>query len=67
MSPFAGASVDIVDEIRVQGSVRDDVFHFGCGSLRQAIVVITDGDDQHSRITLDQLIALLQSSRAQRG
>jgi Ca-activated chloride channel homolog len=34
-------------------------------NLRQAVVVITDGADQHSRISLDQLIGLLQSSRAQ--
>ena len=34
-------------------------------SLRQAIVVITDGADQHSRLRLEQLIRLVQSSRAQ--
>jgi Ca-activated chloride channel family protein len=34
-------------------------------NLRKAIVVITDGDDQQSRITLDQLVELLQSSPAQ--
>ena len=34
-------------------------------NLRQAVVVITDGADQHSRISLDQLIGLVQSSRAQ--
>jgi Ca-activated chloride channel homolog len=34
-------------------------------NLRQSVVVITDGDDQHSRITLDQLIGLVHSSRAQ--
>lgn len=34
-------------------------------NLRQAIVVITDGADQHSRLVLDQLIPLVQSSRAQ--
>lgn len=32
---------------------------------RQAVIVITDGVDQHSRITLDQLIGLVRSSRAQ--
>jgi VWFA-related protein len=30
----------------------------------QAIVVVTDGADQHSRLNLDQLIALTQSSNA---
>jgi VWFA-related protein len=34
-------------------------------NLRQAIVVITDGVDQHSRLSLEQLIGLVQSSRAQ--
>lgn len=34
-------------------------------NLRQAIVVITDGVDQHSRLSLEQLISLVQSSRAQ--
>lgn len=34
-------------------------------NLRQAIVVISDGVDQHSRLSLEQLIALVQSSRAQ--
>lgn len=34
-------------------------------NLRQAVIVITDGDDQHSRINLDQLVALVRSSRAQ--
>lgn len=33
-------------------------------NLRQAIVVITDGADQHSRLKLEQLIRLVQSSRA---
>ena len=33
--------------------------------LRQAIVVFTDGADQHSRIKLEQLIRLVQRSRAQ--
>jgi Ca-activated chloride channel homolog len=32
---------------------------------RQAIIAITDGNDQNSRITLDQLTALVRSSRAQ--
>ncbi|HXW55447.1 MAG TPA: VWA domain-containing protein [Candidatus Cybelea sp.] len=32
---------------------------------RQAIIVITDGVDEHSRISLDQLIDLLRSQRAQ--
>jgi Ca-activated chloride channel homolog len=32
---------------------------------RQAIIVITDGIDQHSRISLQQLIGLVRSSRAQ--
>lgn len=32
---------------------------------RQAVIVITDGDDQHSRLTLEQLISLVRSSRAQ--
>jgi Ca-activated chloride channel homolog len=34
-------------------------------NLRQSVVVITDGVDQHSRVTLDQLIGLIHSSRAQ--
>lgn len=32
---------------------------------RQAIIVVTDGVDQHSRLTLEQLIDLVRSSRAQ--
>lgn len=32
---------------------------------RQAIIVITDGIDEHSRLTLDELIALVRSQRAQ--
>jgi Ca-activated chloride channel homolog len=32
---------------------------------RQAIMVITDGDDQHSRLKLNQLIAAVGSQRAQ--
>jgi len=34
-------------------------------NLRQAIVVFTDGADQHSRIKLQQLIRLVRRSRAQ--
>jgi Ca-activated chloride channel family protein len=34
-------------------------------NLRQAIVVFTDGADQHSRIKLEQLIRLVERSRAQ--
>jgi VWFA-related protein len=34
-------------------------------NARQAIIVITDGVDEHSRITLDQLIDLSRSQRAQ--
>jgi Ca-activated chloride channel homolog len=34
-------------------------------NLRQAIMVISDGVDQHSRLSLEQLIGLVQSSRAQ--
>lgn len=34
-------------------------------NIRQAIVVITDGVDQHSRLMLEQLIALVQSSSPQ--
>jgi Ca-activated chloride channel family protein len=34
-------------------------------ALRQAVVVFTDGADQHSRIKLEQLIRLVQRSRAQ--
>ena len=54
-----------------QGSALYDAIAMGVchlqasKNLRKAIVVITDGDDQQSRITLDQLIALLQSSRMQ--
>jgi Ca-activated chloride channel homolog len=32
---------------------------------RQAIIVVSDGVDQHSRLTLDQLVDLVRSSRAQ--
>jgi Ca-activated chloride channel homolog len=34
-------------------------------NLRQAVVVITDGADQHSRLTLDQLIRAAQAARPQ--
>jgi len=34
-------------------------------NLRQAVIVITDGVDEYSRITLEQLIGLVRSSRAQ--
>jgi Ca-activated chloride channel family protein len=34
-------------------------------NVLQAIVIITDGADQHSRLNLDQVIALTQSSNAQ--
>ena len=37
----------------------------GSKNLRQAVVVITDGIDQHSRLSLEELIGLVQSSRAQ--
>jgi Ca-activated chloride channel family protein len=35
------------------------------GNLRQGVVVITDGADQHSRLTLEQLIQLAQMSTPQ--
>jgi Ca-activated chloride channel family protein len=35
------------------------------GNLRQALVVITDGADQHSRLNLEQLIELAQMSNLQ--
>ena len=34
-------------------------------NLRQAIVVITDGADQHSRLRIEQLIHLARSSNPQ--
>jgi Ca-activated chloride channel homolog len=34
-------------------------------SLRQAVVVITDGADQHSRLRLEELMPLVQSSKTQ--
>lgn len=34
-------------------------------NIRQAVVVITDGTDQHSRLRLDQLIQLAQASKPQ--
>ncbi len=34
-------------------------------NVRQAIVIITDQADQHSRLSLDQLVALTESSNAQ--
>ena len=37
----------------------------GSKNLRQAVVVITNGVDQHSRVTLDQLLGLVRSSRVQ--
>lgn len=37
----------------------------GSKDPRQAIIVITDGVDEHSRISLDQLIELVRSQRAQ--
>jgi Ca-activated chloride channel homolog len=47
-------------------AIADTLCHLRTShNLRQAIVVITDGIDQHSRITLEQLIGLVRSSRAQ--
>jgi VWFA-related protein len=37
----------------------------GARNLRQAVVVITDGADQHSRLSLDQLIQTARSLRPQ--
>lgn len=37
----------------------------GASNLRQAVVAITDGADQHSRLTLDQLIHAAQAARPQ--
>jgi hypothetical protein len=37
----------------------------GARNLRKAVVVITDGADQHSRLTLDQLIRTAQSAEPQ--
>lgn len=37
----------------------------GSKNLRQAVVVITDGADQHSRLRLEDLIPMVQASRAQ--
>jgi Ca-activated chloride channel homolog len=37
----------------------------GARNLRQAVVVITDGADQHSRLTLDQVIQSARASRPQ--
>lgn len=34
-------------------------------NLRQAVIVISDGVDEYSRLSLDQLIGLVRSSRAQ--
>jgi Ca-activated chloride channel family protein len=34
-------------------------------NIRQAVVVVTDGADQHSRLTLDQLIQLARASNPQ--
>jgi VWFA-related protein len=34
-------------------------------NVRQAVVVVTDGVDQHSRLTLDRVIELAQSSKPQ--
>ena len=35
------------------------------GNVRQAVVAITDGSDQHSRLRLEQLIPMAQASRPQ--
>ncbi len=37
----------------------------GARNLRQAVVVITDGADQHSRLSLDELIQTARASRPQ--
>lgn len=37
----------------------------GATNMRQAVVVITDGVDQHSRLKLEQLTGLVRSSRPQ--
>jgi Ca-activated chloride channel family protein len=33
--------------------------------MRQALIVVTDGADQHSRLNIDQLLRVVQSARAQ--
>jgi Ca-activated chloride channel family protein len=40
--------------------------HLGAAkNVRQAIVVITDGADQHSRLKLEELVRIVQASKAQ--
>ena len=47
-------------------AIADALCHLrGAESLRQAVIVITDGVDQYSRIDLEQLIGLVRASRAQ--
>ena len=46
-------------------AVADALCHLRGSNIRQAVVVITDGADQNSRLRIDQLIALVQSSRPQ--
>jgi Ca-activated chloride channel family protein len=47
-------------------AIASALCHLGAAkNLRQAVVVITDGADQHSRLKLEELIRLVQSSKAQ--
>jgi Ca-activated chloride channel homolog len=47
-------------------AIASALCHFRASkSIRQAVVVITDGADQHSRLRLEELIQLVHSSNAQ--
>jgi Ca-activated chloride channel homolog len=59
--PGAGGSGSAVYD-----AVASAICHLrGSSNPRQAIIVITDGMDEHSRISLDQLIDLVRSQRGQ--
>jgi Ca-activated chloride channel homolog len=60
LSPAGGSGSSIHDAIAAAVChLRDSK------NARQAIIVITDGVDEHSRISLDQLIDVVRSQRAQ--
>lgn len=47
-------------------AIASALCHLGAAkNMRQAVVVITDGADQHSRLKLEELVRIVQSSRAQ--
>lgn len=59
--PFAGGTGSAVYD-----AIASAICHLrGSKNPRQAIIVITDGVDEHSRLSLDQLIDVVRSQRAQ--